>query len=1070
MKAKEKKDLLIKGFTPDEIQQLEIQQSPSLWAETYLYDPEKPGKSLQLRSYQKDILECKSKKKVLRLGRRSGKSICLCIESLYKAFITENTRVLICTPYKIQTRNLWKDGFQKLIKGNKLLESSIIRMGQNPYLIEFKNGARIMGLTAGSSTGNKGGSIRGSSADHLIMDEIDYMGEEAIQSIMAITATNKNTTLTISSTPTGRREFFYNACTNKNLGFQEFYFPSSSSPEWTSIEQAKKLGLPLHESQEYVFRNMYPEDVFIREYMAVFGEESQGVFKHKYIDAALVKYDPDSEVADSMGFKWFCGAEQNEDNLYSMGVDWNGTKVGTQIVITEYCRVSTNVNYVIEDDNGKTIKQTSTVIKKYRVFYRESVSMEEMTQLESIHRIIELTKKFKIDHIYVDNGFGTCVAPDTLIYTNRGVKPISNIIIGDLVMTKNGTFERVLDTITRKDIKDSYKLIPSKCLATTASFCHPFLTYRSSNRFKDKNINEGNLVWRQCSEIDIKKDFIAISKTKNLENKTSDIIDLYQLLKNVQGLKHDKMNIWLSSSYKIKDRNYLSAYELSKICSTSKIMITRIRSKLRNKLKLTEHQMRIYKKNKNALNVLPEIIKLPRYIDILSEDFQRIYGWFLSEGNCNTNSIEISQKVGNHTEEINSLKKSISNIFGYSFLSEYIKKEVRRIVISSKLISIIFETLGGKYCYNKFIHPEFMKHPKSLGVFFNSIILGDGSKVKNKIGYCISLTSSSLIFQLRQILIDNGILPSINFLGKRSKEHNDQWLLQIFGTFEIMKKFNNFTKLPLKNTERKTRNKYIEIDNYFLVPIRKLEKIESCSGLVDIKVDNEHSFCGNGVVLHNTNIEELKLYGKKFPESDMNRKLVAIDFASKISIFDPYSKEEVDKAMKPFTVNNAVTCLERGELILPDIEDEKVKLIGQMREYRIEKISTLGIPRYSEDNDHILDAFMLSLLAFQMEYSTLIRLAHTSQIAISNKPTLLMRGLSEVQDRTTSLKKDKLQEMGVPKRQPAFGTEKYHSDSRGGHMDYEDLYKTSPTTSTPFTGQPLRSSWNKINAPTRTNF
>ena len=81
-----------------------------------------------------------------------------------------------------------------------------------------------------------------------------------------------------------------------------------------------------------------------------------------------------------------------------------------------------------------------------------------------------------------------------------------------------------------------------------------------------------------------------------------------------------------------------------------------------------------------------------------------------------------------------------------------------------------------------------------------------------------------------------------------------------------------------------------------------------------------------------------------------------------------------------------------------------------------------------------------------------------------------MRGLSEVQDRTTSLKKDKLQEMGVPKRQPAFGTEKYHSDSRGGHMDYEDLYKTSPTTSTPFTGQPLRSSWNKINAPTRTNF
>lgn len=557
-------------------------------------------------------------------GRRIGKSITLAIEAFYLAFINEGMRILICTPYKAQTASLWKDGFVKLMKSNPLLEASISKSLQNPYTIEFKNGSRILGLTAGSSTGNKGASIRGQSSDVLILDEVDYMGEDAIKSIQAIASTNRNTRVIISSTPTGKREYFYNACMSKDLGFKEFHFPSSASPEWLSIEDCKKQGLPLHESQEYLFRNTVSEAEYEHEYNANFSEETLGVYKHKYIDRAIVTYDPSLEEVDSKGMRWFCGDQQVPGNLYSIGVDWNGTKVGTQIVITEYCVVPTTIRTVADD--GETII-TSTVVKKYRMFYRESVSLENMTQLESISRIIALNNRFRIDHIYVDNGYGS------------------------------------------------------------------------------------------------------------------------------------------------------------------------------------------------------------------------------------------------------------------------------------------------------------------------------------------------------------------------------------------------------------------------------------------------------------TNIEELRLYGVNNPESGIKDKLVAIDFGSKLTVFDPYTKQEIQKTMKPFSVNNSIICLERDELILPDTEDEKVRLVGQMREYRVISISPTGNPRYTEDNDHILDAFNLSLLAFTMQYSEFIRLKHTNDVAISKNPSMLLPGLASVEDRTGSITESPLASLVTSKRAPALGADKYHSDSRGSHMDYDEMFKNAKPTQSPyFNGAPSRSGWGKVSAPSRSMF
>jgi hypothetical protein len=257
------------------------------------------------------------------------------------------------------------------------------------------------------------------------------------------------------------------------------------------------------------------------------------------------------------------------------------------------------------------------------------------------------------------------------------------------------------------------------------------------------------------------------------------------------------------------------------------------------------------------------------------------------------------------------------------------------------------------------------------------------------------------------------------------------------------------------------------------VSIKDMTQTESIKRIIELnqrfKIDHIYVDAGFGT----TNIEELRLYGMKFRESGILDKLKAIDFASTILVYDPYTKEQVKKAIKPFMVYNTQTCLERDELILPEAEDEKVKLIGQMREYRIEKFSPQGVPQFSRENDHILDAFMLSLLAYQMEYSELVQVQYSNQVTISKKPSLLVPGLNEVKDRHIHDKRnDQLEKHGIPKRGPMLDADRYLQKSpkvTGSHVDYEDVIKTKDTKS-PFSTAISKTGWSKIGSPTRSNF
>lgn len=146
-------DLLgkIGDISPQEALEYLISNNPTLWAKTYL--------NWEARDYQIDILDQgrKGKKIVLRLGRRLGKTECMCILILWYAYTQINAcdenkyDIIIITPYEAQV-DLIFDRLKQLIDLSPVFKGMIKR--DVYHRLELTNGTKIKGFTAGSKSGN----------------------------------------------------------------------------------------------------------------------------------------------------------------------------------------------------------------------------------------------------------------------------------------------------------------------------------------------------------------------------------------------------------------------------------------------------------------------------------------------------------------------------------------------------------------------------------------------------------------------------------------------------------------------------------------------------------------------------------------------------------------------------------------------------------------------------------------------------------------------------------------------------------------------------------------------------
>lgn len=342
---------------------------PVTWAEKYIgWKPRKSSKGID---YQANILRCSSKRKVLRCGRRLGKSEVMLVWAMFRLFnnspketrwdahrgewVRGMSNILFIAPYLSQVKDFFAR-MKRMLDMNPELGNEVESFVATPYYkVTLKSGMVISGFSAGSSGAT---SVRGQPADWIMMDEMDYLKEEDINTLMALLMEHNDVEMIVASTPSGRREQFYDFCMQR-MDFKEFYYPSSVNPSWGPKMEAE-------------LRAAYRTEIgWQHEILAEFGEAATSVFQFHLLEKAMVPYKYEDLV-------------RQNDCVYAMGIDWNDVENGTKIRIVEFNPAKGEIKCVA----------SSTVQKAGWV------------QTSAVNEAIRMNRIWNCAYVYVDCGYG----------------------------------------------------------------------------------------------------------------------------------------------------------------------------------------------------------------------------------------------------------------------------------------------------------------------------------------------------------------------------------------------------------------------------------------------------------------------------------------------------------------------------------------------------------------------------------------------------------------------------------------------------------------------------------------
>ena len=446
------------NLLPDDIEALDAFYNPFTYMKLNL-DIDNPQRNFQERFYQKLILSCSAKEKVVRMGRRTGKSQSIAMLAVHKAIMNENYRILLVSPYAVQTEEVINT-----IKTicQQLPENPLAASKQTPaWKLTFTNGTILMGFTASTN----GDQIRGQPADLIILDETDDIPEKAINSIMGIKMQNIDVEVWRSGTPKGEKNLHKSEQSRLS---KSFHYPSYVIPQYSDL-------------MDQSLRDEMGEGLgYVEEVLAEISSGSNQVFQSIFLSRALNKsvvYSATDVLADRQRF------------IVTIGVDWNHDQVGSRLIVIAYDKINPQF-YIID---------------------KERIAIEGFTQHAAVERIIALNRKYNCDHVFVDQGFGASQVASLKQFAmaQAGVVPKGHpdLKLLDVTPIDYGSSTEILDPVTG----DSYKT-PTKQLAVLSSvevFEKDLITLQAKEdhdiilqlkNYVEKSRNKGRVVYGYLSK------------------------------------------------------------------------------------------------------------------------------------------------------------------------------------------------------------------------------------------------------------------------------------------------------------------------------------------------------------------------------------------------------------------------------------------------------------------------------------------------------------------------------------------------------------------------------------------
>lgn len=246
-----------------------------------------------------------------------------------------------------------------------------------------------------------------------------------------------------------------------------------------------------------------------------------------------------------------------------------------------------------------------------------------------------------------------------------------------------------------------------------------------------------------------------------------------------------------------------------------------------------------------------------------SSELLRMIGYWLAEGtiqyeNYDYNKNEnkkyvrgISFHFSNKEKDyINDISDTIKRNFKAG-IAEYYRLDrpsSMELFISNRNLGDIVYALCGEYCDKKILHNDLMNlKPYLQKEILKGFFRGDGC-IRDEYGettYRGVTTSWNLASQLFWLLIRNRIKAS--FLKQRIRDRKLSYMLKIATAHEIRRLGDE----RIKVTDRKPFIRHRELENYFLVPIRKIEAVNFKGKVYNLEVEDAHSYIANFIAVHN---------------------------------------------------------------------------------------------------------------------------------------------------------------------------------------------------------------------------
>ena len=498
-----------------------------------------------------------------------------------------------------------------------------------------------------------------------------------------------------------------------------------------------------------------------------------------------------------------------------------------------------------------------------------------------------------------------CFVPETKVLTSEGYKEIQHIQKGDLVLSKDGIFQKV-NKVFEKEFKNIQILKVSIGLGYEDIYCTADHVFPSIYREK---YTKGHL----------KPLFNFVEEDREIGS-----LDTGSLLILPDNKEKIVFDIDLGETYSgVKTEEYLYPF-------TKYERFGELYELLLDKPDLCRRELRALgfsdSQSKDMLarikGIKPSVTRMPRKL-ILNNDLGKLIGWWLAEGCVDSTRINISM----HKKEIvfaEELKCIIKTTLGVESSIQYSKEnEGMCLRFNHKPFSeFLLKTFGDK-AYNKNIPEQYLLNTSIRQGLLFGLCHGDGwfNKDLKKGGY--TSISKNLCEAVSRMLRYEGILNNVLYDYDNSDSHilpdgrqvKTEFYLRNNVCITQQEAFNRYLNI-LEITETniinsKSNYSYFRKDSDTYISIKTIEVLPYTGLMYDLNVENTPYYTVNGVLCHNS--------------GEFSRRLIPQSAAVKRDTINPMRNQVAPdwlpknetKYYKNFERGSYPSNMENGEYLLP---------------------------------------------------------------------------------------------------------------------------------------------------------